>query len=189
MVAAFGTGLVSKRDRRWHVDYPCLDRRTLMRSGALQPGMRTEWALKAGPGVAAALSIELTATANGLTITTGDQQQVVRYWYDTVPCGSLRLFFRCPSCQRVCKRLHFDKHWGCRVCLGLRYPIRSTPADRTLVARQIEDMRRSLIETRPGSPQWHDLLARIAAHYALLTLDVARVRRDLRRRLKNNYRR
>ena len=133
--------------------------------------------------------IELTAAADGLTIVTGDQTQVTHYWYDKVPCGSLRQFFRCPSCERVCKRLYFDKHWGCRVCLGLRYPIRSTPADRTLVARQIDDMRRRLIETRPGSPQWRDLLARIAAHYALLTLDVARVRRDLRRRLKNDYRR
>ena len=187
MVAAFGTGWTPSIDRRWLNTFPRLDRGTLMRSGALQPGMRTRWGVNDPMGVAAALSIELVAAADGLTISTNGQQQVVRYWYDTVPCGSLRLFFKCPACERSCRSLYFDQHWGCRVCLELTYPVRSTPASRVLAAHQIADLRRSLIKAQPGSPQWRDLLARIAAHHAILSSDVARIRRDLRRRLKNDY--
>jgi hypothetical protein len=138
----------------------------------------------------AALSIELIAAPHGVTIMTGDQVQAVYYHYDTLPWGGfLRQYFRCPACERVCRTLYFDQHWGCRVCLELTYPVRSDPAGRALAIHQIADLQRSLIKTRPGSRRWKDLLAQIAALHAILTADVARVRRDLRRRLKNDYRR
>ena len=173
MVAAFGTGLVSKRDRRWHVDYPCLDRRTLMQSGALRPGARSEWVMKAGPGVATALSVELIAAPDGLTISTGGHQQVVHYWYDTILLRhhrqELRQFFRCPACERVCKRLYYAVgHWGCRTCHRLRYPIQSTPAGRILAVRQIEDLRRNLLRARPGSRRWKIFVAQITKEHAVL---------------------
>jgi hypothetical protein len=138
-------------------------------------------------GVAGALSIELTAAADGLTISTSRQQQVVRYWYDAMPSGELRQFFRCPVCERICRSLYFDGHWGCRTCLKLEYPIKAS--GRVAAAYQIEDLRRSLIKVRPGSPRARRLLAQIAEHHAILSADVARIRRDLRRRLKNDYKR
>jgi hypothetical protein len=49
------------------------------------------------------IRIELTALPDGLVITTGNLVQVARYHYDKVPCGSLRQFFRCPVCERLCR--------------------------------------------------------------------------------------
>jgi hypothetical protein len=190
MVGAFGSGKGVKTGDRWLTKFPRLDRGTLARSGALQPGMRTTWVLKAGPGAADAISIQLTALPDGLEFRIGDQVQVAHYWYDSPwPHKSLRQFFRCPACERVCRTLYFDQHWGCRVCLELTYPVRSEPAGRALAIHQIAELQRSLIKARPGSRRWKDLLAQIAALHAILTADVARVRRDLRRRLKNDYRR
>jgi hypothetical protein len=187
MVAAFGTTKPRKHDPRWITNYPRLDRRTLARNGALQPGMRTNWRLKGPLGVASSVHIACTALTDGLEITTGDQVQVVRYRYDTVPCGNLRQFFCCPSCERVCRTLYYDRHWGCRVCVKLIYPSRSP--GRIAVACRIDEMRRSLIGVRPGSQQWKHLLAQITEHHAILSANVARVRRDLRRRLHNDYKR
>jgi hypothetical protein len=178
-----------RNDHRWLTRFPRLDRAVLLRSGALQSGMRTEWVLKGGTGVASAVHIACTARQDGLEIRTGDQVQVVTYWYDTLPWrGLLRQFFKCPTCERICRTLFFDRHWGCRVCLELEYPIKAS-SGRVVAAYQIEDMRRSLIKTRPGSQQWKELRARIAALHTILSADVARIRRDLRRRLKNDYRR
>jgi hypothetical protein len=187
MVAAFGTGC-TRNDHRWLTHFPRLDRAILLRSGALQPGMRTEWLVQAGTGAASALSIKLTALPDGLEIKTGDQVQVVTYWYETLPWGPLRQAFRCPVCERVCRSLYFDGHWGCRICLRLEYPIRAV-SGRIVAAYQIEDMRRSLIKARPGSPRARHLRTQIVKQHAILTADVARIRRDLRRRLKNDYRR
>jgi hypothetical protein len=149
--------------------------------------MRTSWLVKARTGVASAQSIELTAAADGLTISTSGQQQVVRYWYDTMPGGELRQFFRCPVCERICRSLYFDQRWACRTCLKLEYPIKAS--GRIVAAYQIENLRRSLIKVRPGSPRARRLLVQIAEHHAILSADIARIRRDLRRRLKNDYKR
>jgi hypothetical protein len=188
MVAAFGSGKPAKSER-WITVFPRFDRGTLARLGALQPGKRTQWVLKERQGAAPPVRIELAALPDGLVITTGDLVQVARYHYDKVPCGSQRQFFRCPVCERVCRTLYLDQRWGCRVCLNLRYWTDSTPASRVLAVHQIANLQRGLLETRPGSRRWKDLLARIAQRHAILTADVARVRRDLRRRLKNDYRR
>ena len=56
-----------------------------------------------------------------------------------------------------------------------------------LAPHTIADLRRALLKARPGSRRWKELLAQITALHATLTTDVARVRRDLRRRLKNDY--
>ena len=149
--------------------------------------MRTSWLVKARTGAASVRSIELTAAADGLTISTSGRQQVVRYWYDTMPGGELRQFFRCPVCERICRSLYFDQHWGCRTCLKLEYPIKGS--GRIVAAHRIEDIRRSLIKVRPGSPRARQLLAQIAEYHAILSADVARIRRDLRRRLKKDYKR
>jgi hypothetical protein len=171
----------------------------LARIGALDPGMKTHWSIrgpiaegseKKGTGVAAALTIKLAAAPDGLTISTGDQVQIVRYWYDrALPHGGLRQFFVCPDCERVTRTLFLEYRWACRFCLRLKYPSRSTPAARVLAAHKLVDLQRTLIRARPGSRKWLDLRARIAAQYSLLTADVAKVRRDLTRRLKNDYRR
>jgi hypothetical protein len=151
--------------------------------------MRTSWVVKTGAGVASALYIELTAAPDGLTITTGDQVQVVRYRYDAMPNGGLRLFFLCPSCERICWKLYLDDgRWGCWVCLGLKHPSKVVHG-RVMAVYQIESLRRSLARVQPGSLQARRLLAGIAELHAILSADVARVRRDLRRRLKNDYRR
>jgi hypothetical protein len=149
--------------------------------------------MKAGPGVAAALRVELVAAPDGLTISIGEHQQVVHYWYDTILLRhrrqALRQFFRCPACERVCKRLYYaDGFLGCFTCHRLRYPTQSTPAGRTLAVRQIENLRRNLLRVRPGSPRWKILVAQIAKEHAVLTADVGRIRHDLKRRLKNDYR-
>jgi len=199
MVAAFGSGKPVGTDR-WLTRFPRLDRVMLARIGALDPGMKTHWSIrgpiaegneKEGTGAAAALLIKLAAAPDGLTISTGDEVQVVvRYWYDrALPHGGLRQFFVCPVCGRVARTLFFEYRWACRVCLRLRYPSRSTPAARVLAAHKLADLRRTLVRTRPGSKRWHDLRGRIAMHHKILTDDVARVRRDLRRRLANDYRR
>jgi hypothetical protein len=170
--------------------FPRLDRGTLTRAGALQPGQRTRWAVKNPKGVARALSIELTAAPDGLTISTGEQVQVVYYWYDgALPHGGLRQFFRCPACERVCRTLYFDSHWACRVCLKLRYPANSLLAGRAIAVHRVESLQRSLFKARPGSRRWHELRSRIAMHHKILTIDVARIRHDLRRRLKSDYKR
>jgi hypothetical protein len=155
--------------------------------------MRTQWLLKERPGVAAALSVELTALPDGLVLTTGDQVITVPYRYDTMACryakGSLRQFLTCPSCASLRRTLYLDAgHWGCRKCLELRYPIRSSPR-RAVIASQIEDTLRRLIETRPGSREWHELRARIADQHEALVGHVARMRRDLTKRLKRNHKR
>jgi len=186
MVAAFGTGC-RRNDHRWLPRFARLDRETLARLGALRLGMRTSWLVRDPLGVAAALCIELTAAADGLTISTSGEHQVVRYWYDTMQGGELRQFFRCPVCERICRSLYFDQHWGCRTCLKLEYPIKGS--GRIVAAHRIEDLRRRLIKVRPGSARARRLLAQIAEHHAILSADVARIRRDLRRRLKNDYKR
>jgi hypothetical protein len=198
MVAAFGSGKPVGIDR-WLTRFPRLDRAMLARIGALDPGMKTHWSIrgriaegseKEGTGVAAALTIKLTAAVDGATISIGDQVQIVRYWYDrALPHGGLRQFFVCPDCERVTRTLFFENRWACRVCLGLRYPSRSTPAARVLAVHKLVDLQRTLVRTRPGSRRWHELRARIDVQYKILSADVARVRRDLRRRLKNDYRR
>jgi hypothetical protein len=200
MVAAFGSGKPVRTDR-WLTRFPRLDRAMLARCGALDPGMKTHWSIrgpiaeeneKEGTGAASALLIKLAAAPDGLTISTGDQVQVVRYWYDrALPHGGLRQFWVCP-CGKVARILFFENRetrWACRVCLRLRYPSRSTPAARVLAVHKLVDPQRTLVRTRPGSRHWHELRARIDVQYKILSADVARVRRDLRRRLKNDYRR
>jgi hypothetical protein len=178
------------RTERWITAYPRFDRGALARLGVLDPGSRTSWALKEGPGVANPVHVELAAAADGLEITTGNRVQVVRYWYDSaLPHGGLRQFFCCPCCSRICRSLYFDGYWGCRSCLQLRYPIRSAPAGRSLAVHQIADLRRGLLSARPGSRRWHELRAQVTQQYAVLSSDVARIRRDLKRRLANDYKR
>jgi hypothetical protein len=198
MVSAFGSGKPAKSER-WITVFPRFDRGNLARLGALDPGKRTQWVVKDPRNPTGALFIELVAAVDRLTIVTGHRVQVVRYHYDSaLPHGGLRQFFVCcglevlappRSCERICRTLYFDQHWGCRTCLNLRYPTDSTPASRVLAVHQIADLKRGLLETRPGSRRWKDLLAQIAQRHAILTADVARVRRDLWRRLKNDYRR
>jgi hypothetical protein len=189
MVSAFGSGKPAKSER-WITRFSRLDRGTLARIGVLAPGKRTSWVVRDPTGAADAIRIELAARQDGLVIAVGNQVQIVRYWYDgALPHGGLRQFFRCPVCERVCRSLYFDGYFGCRVCLELTYPTDSTPAGRVLAVHQIADLKRGLLETRPGSRRWKDLLAQIAQRHAILTADVARVRRDLRRRLKNDYKR
>jgi hypothetical protein len=69
------------------------------------------------------------------------------------------------------------------------YPTNGLMADRTAVVLRLGGLHRSLLKLRPGSRQWNELRARIAAQHAVLTADVARIRSDLRRRLDNDYRR
>jgi hypothetical protein len=188
MKAAFEAVPRSKRDPRWIKDYPRLDRGTLARMGALRPGSHTSWALKPGPGVAAALSIELHALPDGIVLTVGDQVTVVRYRYDTVPVGDLRQFLVCP-CGAIRRTLYFDRpHWGCRRCLMLAYPSK-TNCRRTTVADRIAAARRRLIELSPGSREFRAQLARLAAQQAALAGQIERARSDLTKRLKRNHNR
>ena len=73
------------------------------------------------------------------------------------------------------------------MCLKLEYPSKGT--GRAVAASRIADLQRSLIKARPGSPQWKELRARITAQHSALTADVARIRRDLKRRLAKDYKR
>jgi hypothetical protein len=189
MVSAFGSGKPAKSER-WITLFPRFDRGSLARLGVLQPGKRTEWVVRDPKNPASATHIKLTAAADGLTISSNGQQQVVRSWYDSaLPHGGLRQLFWCP-CGRVCRTIYFGGDcFLCRVCLGLRYPTDSTPSGRILAVHKIADLRRNLLRARPGSRRWKTLLAEIARQHAILTADVARVRHDLRRRLKNDYRR
>jgi hypothetical protein len=83
--------------------------------------------------------------------------------------------------------LFFDGHWGCRVCLKLEYPT-TTVSGHVVAAYQIRELQRGLIAARPGS-QRKAIFAQIAEQHRILTADVRRIRRDLQRRLKNDYRR
>jgi hypothetical protein len=187
MTAAFGCGKPAHTNRLIP-NFPRLDRATLTRSGALQPGMRTSWVVR-DPKGASAIHIELAAAPDGLTISTGDQVQVVRYRYDAMPNGGIKILFLCPSCERICWKLYLDDgRWGCWVCLGLKHPSKVVHG-RVMAVYLIEELRRNLARTQPGSLQARRLRARIVELHAILSSDVARVRRDLRRRLKTDYRR
>jgi hypothetical protein len=192
MVAAFGTGWTVKTER-WITLYPRLDRGSLARLGVLAPGKRTKWVVRDPKNPTSTSSIELVARQDGLELRTGDRVQVALYYYDRVPCGSLRQFWRCPSCSRITRSLYYDGSYdgsfGCRVCLSLRYVTDGTPSDRILAAHRIAGLRRSLARARPGSAYARRLAVKIGALHKILTADVARIRRDLQRRLKNDYKR
>src|SRR5262249_47999137 len=152
MVSAFGSGKRAKNER-WITRFPRLDRGALARLGALDPGQRTQWVVKAGTGAAHAVFVELHARVDGLEGVMGDRVQVVHYWYDSaLPHGGLRQFLVCPAgCGHARRTLYFDGQLACRSCLGLRYPTDSALSSRMLAPHRIADLRRALLKARPGS--------------------------------------
>lgn len=76
------------------------------------------WSVKSIPGKPEAVGVLFGAYGFAEVVTLATVQQ---------PFGGLANFFRCPSCNRRCRKLYGEPYlaatgWKCRKCWGLVYP-------------------------------------------------------------------
>jgi hypothetical protein len=128
-----------------------------------------------------------------LIITTGDQEQIVRF--DWIPANRVRPKFLCPSCSKFCVKLHLPDRgvWTCRNCSGLDYTSRRR--NRFAPIARIKYLRAKLgADPRPLTPlpprarfggalRYDRLAAQIRLHEARITGHARKVVTDLTERM------
>jgi hypothetical protein len=106
-------------------EMPRLARKTLARANALNPGAVTAWGW-----VAQNLSILVTATPAGFTISDGEREVRV----DLRPGKGFGSMV-CPSCGKGVRYLLRRSTWGCRHCCGVYYRSQHPEAYKRIMRR------------------------------------------------------